>query len=268
MILERELRAGEQASPVGDEYLPRPGEPHDPRRLVYHDPPDSAADDLDLADVDARPHLQPLRLGSAHDRRCAMKRGRGRREGREEAVAGRVDLPSAVAFELRARRLEMLGQKVAPAGVAHARRERRRVDEVGEQQRDEHAAVDPRGKAGEGADAGPFDLDELLVADRPTVVPRRDVEDVLGAELELRPVRELDAETTRKDHPEVPRLAPVASDRRAHAVVPAPPRLVDEVADRDVSEIDHAHGDEGKLDDLVRLAEVLDEVLRHAPPRV
>ena len=260
----REPGAGEQAGRVGDEDLPGPGLAHDPRRLVDGDAAHAAADELDLADVHACPDREPLGLGRAagspprsaapaRARRTsrAARRRSCRPPGRGTARAGAAPTRSA-----------------SRAGRASACRPSRaamrgRVDEIGEEERDENAAVDPGREAGEGADPGPFDLYERLVADRPAVVSRRDVEDVLGAELELRAVLELDAEPSRQDHPEVPCLAPLAADRGAHAVVPAPARLMDEVADRDVSEVDHAHLDEGKLDDLVRPAEVLDVVLRH-----
>ena len=187
-------------------------------------PAHAATDDLDLADVHAGPHLQPLALGGTHDRRRAMQRRRRRGEGGEQPVASRVHLAPAEALELHARGLEVLREQVPPARVAQPRGDRGGVDEVREEKRDEHAAVDPGREARERADPGPLDLDARLVADRPAVVARRNVEDVVGAELEPRAVLELDPESSREDHPQVARLAPLAADGRAHAVAPAPAR--------------------------------------------
>ena len=112
-----------------------------------------------------------------------------------------------------AHRLERLRQQVAPARVAETGRDLGRADDVGEEERYQHAVV--RGAdARPVAQAAPLDLHDRLVADRVAVVPRRDVEDVTGAEDDRRAVGELDAETARDDEADVPDLAPLPTDGR------------------------------------------------------
>src|SRR5262249_23256748 len=79
-------RAREQPHGIGGEDLVRRGRPHDPRRLVYREAADVAADELDLAHVHARSHAQALPGRGARNRHGALESRPRRREGGEEAV--------------------------------------------------------------------------------------------------------------------------------------------------------------------------------------
>ena len=178
------------------------------------DAPDVLADELDLADVDTRAHVEPA--GAAP--RCGSRRhSEARAPGRRTSRACRRRWSSTSRPPNRsssARAASKCSESSSrQRGVAEPRRHRRRVDEIGEQQRREHAAVDPGREPGERADPCPLDLHAGLVADGPAVVAGRNVEDVVGAELELGPVPQAHPEPTREHDAEMARLAPLAADR-------------------------------------------------------
>ena len=83
----------------------------------------------------------------------------------------------------------------------------------------------------------PLDVDTWLVSERVAVVARRDVEDVFWAELELCAIGEIDPEPSREDESHMPSLAPFAPDLWSDMGRPAPARLGDELADREVAEL-------------------------------
>ena len=169
-----------------------------------------------------------------------MQGAGGAVEGREQAVTGRLHLAPAEALELDPRRLEVIREKLSPACVAEAHRDRGRVDEIGEEQRGEDTAANARRETGPGSDPAPLDLHALFVADRVPVVSGRDVEHVPRPELGLRAVGERDSEPTGDDDAEVARLAPLAADGRLHVDRPAPAGLGDQLGDREIAELDDA----------------------------
>src|SRR5262249_26067496 len=130
-------------------------------------PADLLADDLALARVKPAAHLEIERPHFVPYPARAADRARGSVEGGKEAVAGRVDLASAESRQLASRRRVVLAQHVAPAPIAERERTFRRADDVGEQDRREHAIGFGRTNAGEEL------LD--LVDDRGAVAYRRDV---------------------------------------------------------------------------------------------
>ena len=184
-------------------------------------------------------------------------------EGRDHPVTGGVHFAAPEALELASAGLEELGQELPPARVAETGDERGRVDDVREQQRDEHAAVDAGREARPGTDARPLDLDARLVTVREAVVPGRDVEDLTRPENGPRPVGEVRSEATGDHHADVARLAPLASDRRPDVLRPTPPRVGHETPDRQVTEFDDVADDLRELDDLVGLVEALGEDVGH-----
>src|SRR5438876_3093232 len=95
------LRAGDEiAHRARDEDLVRARRGHDPCGCVHVDPARLAVMDLALADVQTGARLEPDGLGRVSDRISASDRLSRAVEGREEAVAGRVDLMAAVSREL------------------------------------------------------------------------------------------------------------------------------------------------------------------------
>src|SRR6185295_15021497 len=117
---------------------------HDARGLVDGDPSHVCAHELDLSDVYAYPDPDVELRRMPMQRRRTMERPCRPLEPREHAVTGRVDLPSAEPLELATARLEELGEKCAPAGVAELRGERRRVDQIREEERRQDSAVNAR----------------------------------------------------------------------------------------------------------------------------
>lgn len=100
-------------------------------------------------------------------------------------------------------------------------------------------------------DTGPLDHHRRLVADDPAVVPRRDVDDIVGAELVRRSVYETEPRATGDHDADVTCLAPLSANGRTHVLGPSPAWLVDDVPDREVPELD-VRFEEWKLDRLIR----------------
>src|SRR5262245_42552499 len=131
----------------GDDVLDRARHEHlaglrrggDPCGDVHGDPACAVVHLLDLARVHACPYVEPDHPERLADCRCAPDRARGAVEGRKDAVARHVDLASAKARELRAHEAMVLGEQVLPGAVAELRGSRGGADDVGEQERCEHA---------------------------------------------------------------------------------------------------------------------------------
>jgi hypothetical protein len=160
--------------------------------------------------------------GPAYRRGAAQGGGRPI-EGREQAVSGRVDLVAVVAFQRHPRRLVVCGEHISPGDVAQSFRHRRRVNEIGEQQRDQRPVVcagEPESR--EGPQPRPLDLDARLVPEGVPVMTGRDFKDVLRPELERGPVAHHDLEPARQYDPHVTRLAPVPADMWTHVRGPPP----------------------------------------------
>jgi hypothetical protein len=82
---------------------------------------DVIVDQLALAGVDADTDLDAQIAGGGVDRQRAAQGARGRPvEGRQEAIANRLDGAPTEARELLADRLVVLGEQIAPATVAQA----------------------------------------------------------------------------------------------------------------------------------------------------
>ena len=105
--------------------------------------------ELALARVQAGADLEAQRRDAVPERGCAADRACGAVEGGEEAVPGRVDLVAAEALELAADGNTVGLEQLAPAAVAEVSGELGRADEVGEEDRREHA-VGLRGRAHAG----------------------------------------------------------------------------------------------------------------------
>ena len=82
----------------------------------------SVAAHLDLAGVDADPHLDAERPDGVDDRLGAVDRDAGAGERRDESVAGGVDFATAEALEFVADDAVVVVEQVAPAVVAEQRR--------------------------------------------------------------------------------------------------------------------------------------------------
>src|SRR5581483_8469844 len=111
----------------------------DTRADVHRDAAYLALDHLALAGVQARPHVDSELVHAVRDRTRAPDPARRPVEGREEAVAGRVELAAAVPGELLPHERMVPLDELAPASVPQLDRLRRRADDVGEEDRGEHA---------------------------------------------------------------------------------------------------------------------------------
>lgn len=108
---------------------------------VHRDPPDLAVVSDALPGVEPSSCLQPELSERSRDRGGASDRRRRRVEGREEPVAGIVDLASTPSIEEIAD-AGMVGlQEQGPPAVTERCRQPSRADQVGEEQRDQNAAL-------------------------------------------------------------------------------------------------------------------------------
>ncbi len=91
--------------------------------------------ELDLAEVDTSTDVEAELLHVAAGRERAAHRVGRPVEDREEAIAGGVDLTSAVRLEQGADHAALCGEEPAPPHVAHLPSELGRAHDVGEQHR-------------------------------------------------------------------------------------------------------------------------------------
>ncbi len=109
------------------------------------------------------------------------------------------------------------------------------IDDV----REENRAQDPfrvLGDAGERAHAGDVVRHPRLVADDPAIVPRRDVEDRAGPDLEGRPVLHPDPQPALEADADMVVLAEPGPGERLDVLDPVPARLEDRATDDEVVE--------------------------------
>src|SRR5262245_9269923 len=146
-LVELDSRTGHEVlDRGGDEHFTRLGERGDPRSRRDRDPAELAVDALELAGVEAGPHLEPERADRVANRGRALDRAPGPVEGREEAVARRVQLLAAEAHELAAHERVVARQQLAPRSVAELCSPFGRADDVCEHDRREHAVRRRRGR--------------------------------------------------------------------------------------------------------------------------
>src|SRR3954471_5053369 len=106
---------------------------------MNRDASDVVAHQLDLAGVQPGTDLESQGTDTVADRDRATDRARRAIEGREESVAGRVDLPAAMALELTSDKTAIRVQQVAPPSVTDLGGLTRRLHDVAEEHRREHA---------------------------------------------------------------------------------------------------------------------------------
>ena len=145
---------------------------------------------------------------------------------------------------------------------------RRRVDEIGEEERCEHAAAAAHQEAREeGTVARDVELHARLVSDRVAVVTGRDLEDVVRPVHDLPPVGIENAEPPGEHDPHVADLTPLSAHARADVLGPAPADVRDHTAQRELAELDEIRGESGKAHDLVRRVEALERGVGHRSRR-
>src|SRR5207245_2205715 len=131
-ILEPKPRASDEVlDRAGDQDLSGARLRRDARAGVHGDPRDLAVEQFALARVQPCAHLEPELTNVRDDRLRAADRPRRPVEAREEAVAGRVDLPAAIPHELLAHGTVMAHEQLAPGPVAKLDRTLARAGEVG-----------------------------------------------------------------------------------------------------------------------------------------
>ena len=137
----------EPADDVADrarhEDLARPGLRTDPSGDVHGEAGEIVTAPFALTRVDAGAHREPRGAGRLDDRDRGAHRAASGIERRDEAVAGRVDLPPAEAAELRAHDRIVRVQFATPGRVAEFGRVSGRVDDVGEEHRRQHPVRGP-----------------------------------------------------------------------------------------------------------------------------
>jgi hypothetical protein len=139
-ILEREGRADDEVFyRGGDEDLAGSRQSRDASADRHGDSRESPTVRLNLAGVKPCPKLKPLPAHRLADRPSAAHGAGGAVEDSKEPVAQALDLTPAKPGELSARHMCVLLPNVTPTVVAHRRRLRGRVDDVGEQDRREDA---------------------------------------------------------------------------------------------------------------------------------
>src|SRR5439155_8067347 len=116
-----------------------PGLRHHASRHVDGDPTDVFTAELALTGVDAGPDLEPKSLRGFREAFRTADRTRRTIERSNEPVAGGVHLAASQALERQAKQTVVLVEQIAPAAVAHPSSRLRRRDNVGKEQRAEHA---------------------------------------------------------------------------------------------------------------------------------
>src|ERR671937_3314684 len=125
-ILECDARTtGQLADRARHEHLVRRGSAGHPRPDVDCDPAELGADSLDLAHVQAGPHLDSEVANAAPNCEGAGDRIAWRLESREESVPGGVELAPPVAAELASDVPIEVAEELAPRPVAEPRRDLR-----------------------------------------------------------------------------------------------------------------------------------------------
>jgi hypothetical protein len=131
---EREVGARDEVSNGSrDDDLAIAGLSKGPSRDVHADPSDVVVAELDLTGVDRRTNRQPDVAEASIEGEGTSKRPRGRVEGGEDAVPGKLPEAAAEAFDLGARHLVMSIQEPAPSLIAERGCLLGRPDDVGEQ---------------------------------------------------------------------------------------------------------------------------------------
>src|SRR2546428_10538941 len=138
--LETQARSGDEiAHGPGDEHLARPRGARDARPDMDRDATELCTYDLALAGVDAGADLDPLLTHGVSNGKSAGHCARGAVEGREEAVAGVVDLAAAMALEFASHCRMVALEHSTPLRVAEREGALGRADDVGVEHSREHA---------------------------------------------------------------------------------------------------------------------------------
>ena len=124
---------------------------HDPRAHHDGDPAELLPDVLALAEVDARPDLDPQLAHRLGRLACARDRRGGLLEAREEAVPGGVVLRAAEPFDRAPNHPVVLVDEGLPPSIAQLLGDRRAVDHV----REQHRGQRPAARALHGRYTGP-----------------------------------------------------------------------------------------------------------------
>src|SRR5256885_5072605 len=130
-VREPEPRAGDEVAPrARPQALAGPGERRDAGADVHGDPAELRPHHLTFARVEAGADLEAERAHALADRARGPHRARRAIEGREEAVASRVDLAPAELRQVLAHQRVVGVEQVAPLAVAQLGGLRRGSDDV------------------------------------------------------------------------------------------------------------------------------------------
>jgi len=195
------------------------------------DPADVVRQHVHLASMNADAELDPQTSDRVAHRVSASDGAGGASERRQEAIPRGVHLPPAEAIELRADEAVVFGEHLLPGGVSEPRRGEGRVDDVGhEEGRDEPLVL---ARHGERADVAEHVHDDhRLIPNDSHVMPKRDVHDVAGPELDGLATVHLDVEAPLQHQLKMVDLARGGSLDRLQGRRPAKARLEDAASHR------------------------------------
>jgi hypothetical protein len=138
-VHQRNTRSHQQPlDGLGHQHLPRSSEIAYALGDRHSQPGDVFASDFDLAGMQPRPNVEPEGLGLRDDLSGASHGARASVERGEEAVAGGLDLTTAVTLEGTPNDRIVLIAELAPRAMTDPRSLLGRIDDVGEQHRGGH----------------------------------------------------------------------------------------------------------------------------------
>ena len=209
-----------------DDDLARAGERHHPGGGMDRDAARIWPHELDLArmEPDADPQAD-LVGGSTHGGATADGSRRAIEHG-EEPIAGRGDLAPSEDIQLAAHEAVVGRQQLPPCCIADAIHRGRRIHDVGEEDRRQHAFSRSFRGDPERPGARPLDRDPGRIADDPRVVASRDLVHRLAFDVDLLPIVHHDVHAAGDRIAEVVELAGRRARDPRHVRRPSPAGLV------------------------------------------
>ena len=212
---------------------------------------------LHFAGVDTRANPQSEGpCGTAHPI-CTPHGACGTVKQREEAVARGTYFPTAESIELEPQPLIVLREELPPGRITDSFRCGGRIDNVGEEQCGKDALPTAHDRPAEGSHPGKVDRDPRVVADYPSVVPRRDFEGLVWAKVQRRAVGHDDVEFPSDHIAEVVVFAQLGAGDRLDVLRPVPAGFEDRPAHHNVVQLEDLHAPARKRPHLVRTGHVL-----------
>lgn len=181
-IFKSESRgSGERSGQIGNHNLLARRLRHDARRFMNSNAANIATHSLDFADMDPNANSEAVTLCHSTHRQCAGKRESRSFERRKETIAGCLYFAPTKAFKFASYAFEMSGQEPSPSRVTQPTSQLGRSYNVAEQ----YCGKCPTGsrlRREEGTWTCPLDLNTRFVANCVAVMPRWNLEHLIGAD--------------------------------------------------------------------------------------